>query len=82
MIEGTVENGRRVQAAFPFYSGLMSIEQQGDTLAGAYVGNAPSRAKLPANGTIDGEAVRIIAAERSPLVRAMTLVTLERVAAG
>jgi len=82
MIEGTVENGRRVQAVFPFYSGLMSIEQQGDTLAGAYVGTVPSRAKLPTDGTIDGEAVRITAAVRSPLVRAMVMVTLERVAAG
>lgn len=82
MIEGTVENGRRVQAVFPIYEGPMAVEEQGGVLAGAYVGNVPSRAKLPIDGTINGEAVRITTAVRSPLVRAMVLVTLERVSAG
>lgn len=82
MIEGTVENGRRVQAVFPIYEGPMAVEEQGSVLAGAYVGTVPSRAKLPAEGTIDGEAVRITSAVRSPLVRAMVMVTLERVADG
>lgn len=81
MIEGTVENGRRVEAVFPFYEGPMAVEEQGEVLAGAYVGNVPSRAKLPADGTIDSEPVRIMTAVRSPLVRAMVLVTLERVVA-
>lgn len=82
MIEGTVENGRRVAADFPIYAGPMSIDEQDGVISGAYVGVPPSRAKLPSDGTIDGEAMRITTAVRSPLVRALVLVTLERASAG
>lgn len=77
-IKGDVSNGKRVAVAFPWFTGTAGVQQTERGTQVAYFSR--STAKAPASGTVDGQAVEVIAAERSRTVEGVVVLTIEFVA--
>lgn len=77
-IKGEVRNGARVAVVFPWYSGPAGVQHTDRGMQVAYFSR--STAKAPATGTVDGQAVEVIAAERSRTVEGVAVLTVKIVA--
>lgn len=73
-ITGVVDNGGTSTAEFPFYKGPVGIRTRtgSDLIEVAYRGDV-AITRLPAAGTLGGEAVEILTLERSTIDRKMML---------
>ena len=77
-IKGDVRNGARVPVSFPWYTGLAGVQHTDRGMQVAYFSR--STAKAPATGTVDGQPVEVIAAERSRTVEGVAVLTVKIVA--
>lgn len=73
----TIDNGRTALADFAFFTGRVGVRDREDYIEAAYFGRTRN-VRLPADGTLDGEAVRAIEIQSRPVragaaLRAITL---------
>lgn len=79
-ITGTVDNGGRATADFSFYKGPVGTRTRAgsDLIEVAYRGDI-AMPRLPAKGTLNGDAVEVLSLKRSEIDRQLMLATVRPV---